>query len=434
MTSTLTQSTSAALFARAGRVIPGGVNSPVRAFRAVGGTPPFIARARGARLWDEDGNEYLDYLGSWGPMILGHAHPAVVEAVRQAAADGLSFGAPTAREVELAELVTRLVPAVEKVRLVCSGTEATMAAVRLARAATGRAKIVKFEGGYHGHADSFLVKAGSGAATFGEPSSPGVTPGTAADTLNARYNDLDSVRALFAAHPGGIACVIVEPVAANLGVVAPESAFLPGLRAITAREGALLVFDEVITGFRLGLGGAQGFYGVTPDLSTFGKILGGGLPLGAYGGRADLMEQMAPAGPVYQAGTLSGNPLATAAGLATLAALAADPDFYARLEALGAELETGLRAAATKARVPVRLNRVGSLLGLYFTSEPVTSWDGAARADTRRYAAYFQHMLAQGIYLAPSAFEAAFLSGAHTLADVARTVAAAEHAFEHVAS
>jgi glutamate-1-semialdehyde 2,1-aminomutase len=428
MTSTLTTSTSAALFARAQRVIPGGVNSPVRAFKAVGGTPPFIARARGAKLWDVDGNEYLDYLGSWGPMILGHAYPSVVEAVREAARQGLSYGAPTAREVELAELVTALVPGIEKLRLVSSGTEATMAAVRLARAATGRSIVIKFEGGYHGHADAFLVKAGSGAATFGEPSSPGVTPGTAADTLNARYNDLASVAALFAAHPGQIAAVIVEPVAANLGVVAPESAFLPGLRAITASEGALLVFDEVITGFRLGLAGAQGIYGVRPDLTTFGKILGGGLPLGAYGGRAELMDRMAPEGPVYQAGTLSGNPLATAAGLATLNALADDPDLYARLEEMGAELEAGLAAAAARAGVPAVVNRVGSLLCLYFTAHPVRNWDDAATANTKQYAAYFQQMLGRGIYLAPSQFEAAFLSGAHTPDDIERTRAAAAEA------
>jgi glutamate-1-semialdehyde 2,1-aminomutase len=428
MTSTLTTSTSAALFARAQRVIPGGVNSPVRAFKAVGGTPPFIARARGAKLWDVDGNEYLDYLGSWGPMILGHAYPSVVEAVREAARQGLSYGAPTAREVELAELVTALVPGIDKLRLVSSGTEATMSAVRLARAATGRLIVIKFEGGYHGHADSFLVKAGSGAATFGEPSSPGVTPGTAADTLNARYNDLESVAALFAAHPGQIAAVIVEPVAANLGVVAPESAFLPRLHAITASEGALLIFDEVITGFRLGLAGAQGIYGVRPDLTTFGKILGGGLPLGAYGGRAELMDRMAPEGPVYQAGTLSGNPLATAAGLATLNALTDDPDLYTRLEEFGAELEAGLRAAAARAGVPVVVNRVGSLLCLYFTAEPVKSWDEARTADVRRYADYFQHMLGRGIYLAPSQFEAAFLSGAHTPDDIERTLAAAAEA------
>ena len=419
---------SQGLLERARRVIPGGVNSPVRAFGAVGGTPPFIARAAGARLWDQDGHEYLDYLGSWGPMILGHAHPEIVAAVREAAALGMSYGAPTAREVELAELITCCVPAVEKVRLVSSGTEATMSAVRLARAATGRPKIVKFEGCYHGHGDSFLIKAGSGAATFGTPSSPGVTAGTANDTLNARYNDLASVEALFAANAGAIAAVIVEPVAANLGVVAPAPAFLAGLRELTAKHGALLIFDEVITGFRLALGGAQELYGVRPDLSTFGKILGGGLPLGAYGGRADLMDRMAPAGPVYQAGTLSGNPLATAAGLAQLRLLAADRGLYARLDALGEKLATGMRAVLAAAGVPGTVNRVGSLLCLYFTPGPVTDWDSAARADARHYASYFHAMLAAGIYLAPSQFEAAFLSAAHTAEDIERTLAAGRDA------
>lgn len=422
------------LLERARRVIPGGVNSPVRAFGAVGGTPPFIARAAGARLWDADGHEYLDYLGSWGPMILGHAHPEIVAAVREAAALGMSYGAPTAREVELAELITSCAPAVEKVRLVSSGTEATMSAVRLARAATGRPKIIKFEGCYHGHGDSFLIKAGSGAATFGTPSSPGVTAGTAADTLNARYNDLGSVETLFAANAGAIAAVIVEPVAANLGVVAPAPGFLAGLRRLTEKHGALLIFDEVITGFRLALGGAQEHYGVWPDLSTFGKILGGGLPLGAYGGRADLMDQMAPAGPVYQAGTLSGNPLATAAGLAQLRLLAADQGLYARLEALGETLASGLRAALAESGVAGTVNRVGSLLCLYFTDGPVTDWDSAARADRRRYAGYFHALLAAGIYMAPSQFEAAFLSGAHTTEDVERTLAAGRRALRAEAS
>ncbi len=416
------------LMTRAKRVIPGGVNSPVRAFGAVGGTPPFIARARGARLWDAEGNEYIDYLGSWGPMILGHAHPEVVRAVREAAGDGMSFGAPTEREVELAELISCCVPSVEKVRLVSSGTEATMSAVRLARAATGRPKIIKFEGCYHGHGDSFLIKAGSGAATFGAPSSPGVTAGTAADTLNATYNDLGSVESLLAANPGQVAAVIVEPVAANLGVVAPAPGFLAGLRQLTAREGALLIFDEVITGFRLGLGGAQELYGIRPDLSTFGKILGGGLPLGAYGGRADLMAQMAPEGPVYQAGTLSGNPLATAAGLAQLRLLAADPALYARLDTLGDKLAQGMREALAAAGVEGAVNRVGSLLCLYFTAGRVTDWNSAASADRERYASYFHAMLNRGIYLAPSQFEAAFLSAAHTMEDLERTSAAARAA------
>ncbi len=409
-------------------MIPGGVNSPVRAFGAVGGTPPFIARGRGAHIWDEDGNEFLDYVGSWGPLILGHAHPAVVEAVREAAALGMSFGAPTAREVELAELVAGAVPAIEKLRLVNSGTEATMAAVRLARAATGRAKLVKFEGGYHGHADAFLIEAGSGAATVGHPSSPGVTRGTAADTLNARYNDLGSVEELFRANRGQIAAVIVEPVAANLGVVEPAADFLPGLRALTEREDALLIFDEVITGFRLAFGGAAERYGVRPDLITFGKILGGGLPIGAYGGSAVLMDRMAPKGPVYQAGTLSGNPLATAAGLATLKTLAADPGIYARLEELGAALARGLEAALARTGLAGSVNRVGSLFCLYFAPGPIVAWDGAKASDRRRFAAYFHAMLGRGIYLAPSPFEAGFLSSAHTAADIERTLLAAGEA------
>jgi glutamate-1-semialdehyde 2,1-aminomutase len=421
------------LFARARHVMPGGVNSPVRAFGAVGGTPPFIARARGARLWDADGNEYLDYVGSWGPMILGHAHPAIVEAVRTAAVDGTSYGAPTEREVELAELVVRLVPSIDRVRLVSSGTEATMAAVRLARAATGRPKLIKFQGCYHGHADAFLIKAGSGAATFGQPSSPGVTPGTAADTLNARYNDLASVETLLEANRGQVAAIIVEPVAANLGTVAPDPEFLPGLRRLTSDDGALLIFDEVITGFRLSLGGAQERYGVLPDLTTLGKVLGGGLPVGAYGGRADLMDQMAPVGPVYQAGTLSGNPLATAAGLAQLRALDEDPGVYDRLEHLGARLAEGLAKALAASGIECTLNRVGSLLCLYFGPGPVRDWDGAERADAARFGAYFQEMLGLGIYLAPSQFEAAFISAAHTDEDIARTVEAAGTALKKLA-
>jgi glutamate-1-semialdehyde 2,1-aminomutase len=424
---------SQGLFERARRVIPGGVNSPVRAFGAVGGTPPFIARASGARLWDVDGNEYLDYVGSWGPMILGHAHPALVEAVREAAAAGTSYGAPTAREVELAELVARLVPSIERARLVSSGTEATMSAVRLARAATGRPKLIKFQGCYHGDGDAFLIKAGSGAATFGQPSSPGVTPGTAGDTLNARYNDLASIEALLDANREQVAAVIVEPVAANMGTVAPEPGFLAGLRRLTEKSGALLIFDEVITGFRLALGGAQELYGVKPDLTTLGKVLGGGLPVGAYGGRADLMDEMAPVGPVYQAGTLSGNPLATAAGTAQLRALADDPGIYDRFEKLGAKLADGLAAALADSGIEGSLNRVGSLLCLYFTAGPVRDWDGAERASTERFAAYFHAMLKQGIYLAPSQFEAAFLSAAHTEEDIARTVDAARVALRAAA-
>jgi glutamate-1-semialdehyde 2,1-aminomutase len=419
---------SLTLLARAVAVIPGGVNSPVRAYRSVGGTPPFIRSARGARLTDVDGNEYIDYVGSWGPMLLGHAFPAVVEAVREAALTGTSFGAPTEREVELAEKIVSLMPSVSSVRLVNSGTEATMSAVRLARAATGRRIVLKFEGGYHGHADSFLIKAGSGAATFGEPSSPGVTPGTARDTRNAAYNDLDSVRAVFDANPGAVACVIVEPVAGNMGCVPPEPGFLAGLREITAADGALLVFDEVMTGFRVARGGAQERYGITPDLTTLGKIIGGGLPVGAYGGRRDLMEMMSPAGPVYQAGTLSGNPLATAAGLAMLTAIERDEGLYDRLEALGARLEAGLLRALSDAGVAGSVPRVGSMLCLYFSGKPVRSWSDAAAGDTGKFRRYFHAMLDAGIYLAPSAFEAGFISAAHTEADIDATIVAAREA------
>jgi glutamate-1-semialdehyde 2,1-aminomutase len=429
----VTGAQSRSLFERAQRVIPGGVNSPVRAFGAVGGNPPFVARGRGSRLWDVDGKEYLDYVGSWGPLILGHAHPAIVEAVRDAAASGTSFGAPTAREVELAELVTSIMPSMEKVRLVSSGTEAAMSAVRLARAATGRRKLIKFEGCYHGHGDSFLIQAGSGAATFGQPSSPGVTAGTAADTLNARYNDAGSVAALFAAHQGEVAAVIVEPVAANMGTIAPAPGFLAELRRLSSREGALLIFDEVITGFRLGLGGAQALFGVVPDLTILGKVLGGGLPIGAYGGRADLMDRMAPSGPVYQAGTLSGNPIATAAGLAQLKELKADPAIYRRLDERGARLAAGLGELAMSG-TPITINRVGSLVCLYFASGPVTDWESAAPADTRRFAAYFHAMLDQGIYLPPSQFEALFVSAAHTEEDIARTIEAARAAMSAVAA
>jgi glutamate-1-semialdehyde 2,1-aminomutase len=419
---------SQSLLNRAARVIPGGVNSPVRAYRAVGGTPPFIRSATGSHVTDEDGNEFLDYVGSWGPMLLGHAFPAVVEAVREAATTGTSFGAPTEREVLLAEKIVAMVPSVESVRLVNSGTEATMSAVRLARAATGRRIVLKFEGCYHGHADSFLIKAGSGAATFGEPSSPGVTPGTAGDTRNAVYNDLDSVRAVFEAHPGEIACIIVEPVAGNMGCVPPEPGFLEGLREITSAEGALLIFDEVMTGFRVAMGGAQERYGIAPDLTTLGKIIGGGLPVGAYGGRRDLMEQISPAGPVYQAGTLSGNPLATAAGLAMLTAIEADVGLYDRLEASGARLEEGIRTVLAEAGVAGTVPRVGSMFCLYFSDRPVRSWADAAAADADRFNRYFNRMLLAGIYLAPSAFEAGFISAAHTANDIDRTINAVREA------
>ena len=415
---------SEALFERAQRVIPGGVNSPVRSFGAVGGTPPFIARGAGARIWDVDGNEYVDFLGSWGPLVLGHAHPAVVEAVQRAAADGTSFGAPTEREVHLAELVAAAVPSIEMLRLVSSGTEAVMSAVRIARAYTGRSKVVKFNGCYHGHADGMLVKAGSGAATLGVPTSAGVPEAYAAETLVAEYNDLDSVVALLDAHINQVAAVIVEPVAGNMGVVPPEEGFLEGLRRLTGEAGAPLIFDEVITGFRVAYGGAQARYGVTPDLTCLGKIIGGGLPVGAFGGRADVMAMVAPLGPAYQAGTLSGNPLAVAAGTACLEALA-EPGTYEALDALGAQAEAGLRAAAEAAGTPMTLNRVGSMFTAFFTEEPVRTWADAAGADTERYAAFFHGLLERGVYVAPSQFEAAFVSLAHTPEDVAFAARAA---------
>ena len=410
---------SAALYERACRVIPGGVNSPVRAFRAVGGSPLFIRKGKGARVWDEDGREYIDLVGSWGPLILGHAHPAILEAVEKAARDGTSFGAPTAAEAEFAERIVAAVPSLESVRMVNSGTEATMSAVRLARGATGRSLIVKFEGCYHGHGDSFLIQAGSGAATFGHPSSPGVTPGTAHDTLNAPYNDLAAVERLFAEHPGAVAAVIVEPVAANMGCVLPEAGFLAGLRALCTREGALLIFDEVITGFRLAYGGAQERFGVRPDLTTLGKIIGGGLPVGAYGGQRELMRQLAPEGPVYQAGTLSGNPLAMAAGMAMLEQLR-DGTVYQRLEVLGRRLGEGMRAIVAESATPATWISIASIGCLYFHRGPVRSWAEARNADTARFGVYFGEMLRQGIYLAPSQFEAGFLSAAHTEEDVDR--------------
>jgi glutamate-1-semialdehyde 2,1-aminomutase len=412
------------LHERAVRVIPGGVNSPVRAFKAVGGNPLYIARGHGSRIVDVEGREYIDCVCSWGPLILGHAHPKVVEAVTQTAAQGTSFGAPTEREVLLAEKILACLPSMERVRLVSSGTEAAMSALRLARAATGRDLIIKFEGCYHGHADSFLVKAGSGAATFGQPSSPGVPPALAALTLNATYNDLASVRQLCDAHPGQIAAVIVEPVAGNLGVATPERGFLEGLREVTQTAGAVLIFDEVITGFRLGLSGAQGYYRVKPDLTVLGKIIGAGLPVGAFGGRADLMDQLAPVGPVYQAGTLSGNPLAVAAGLAALHVLESENP-YELLAQRQMRLRQGLTAAAAAAGVPVTVNGVASMGCMFFQRGPVRNWPEAARSDTKAYATFHGRMLERGIYLAPSQYEAAFLSTAHTDDDVDRIVEAA---------
>ncbi len=422
---------SESLFGAAQRVIPGGVNSPVRAFRGVGGTPFFVARAQGARLVDVDGRSYLDFLGSWGPLILGHAAPAVVEAVTEAAQRGTSYGAPTAGEVEMAEVISAVVPSMEMVRLVSSGTEAAMSAIRLARGATGRDVIIKFDGCYHGHADSLLVKAGSGGATFGVPDSLGVPAALAALTLTAPFNDLEAVRRLFSAGGGEIAAVIVEPVAGNMGVVPPAAGFLAGLRKLCTAHGALLIFDEVITGFRVARGGAQARYGIRPDLTCLGKIIGGGLPVGAYGGPRELMERVAPLGGVYQAGTLSGNPLAVAAGLATIHALG-DPAVYDRLERLGRLLERGIAEAAAGAGVPLTVNRVGSMLTAFFTDGPVTDYASAKRADTARYARFFHAMLEQGVFLAASQFEAAFVSLAHTERDLEEAALACRRALARV--
>jgi glutamate-1-semialdehyde 2,1-aminomutase len=410
-------SNSKALFEAAQRVIPGGVNSPVRAFRGVGGTPIFVERAEGARVVDADGRSYIDFLGSWGPLVLGHAAAAVVEAVTEATRRGTSYGAPTRAEVEMAEMISRAVPSMEMVRLVSSGTEAAMSAIRLARGATGRDVIVKFDGCYHGHADSLLVKAGSGGATFGVPDSLGVPAALAALTLAVPFNDLAAVKAALEAHPGRVAALIVEPVAGNMGVVPPAPGFLAGLRELCTRHGALLVFDEVITGFRVAWGGAQARYAVRPDLTCLGKIIGGGLPVGAYGGSRELMAHVAPLGEVYQAGTLSGNPLAVAAGLAALRALERG-DAYERLEWLGARMESGIAEAARATGVPVTVNRVGSMLTAFFTDGPVTDYASAKRADTARYARFFHGMLERGVFLAPSQFEAAFVSLAHRDGDL----------------
>jgi glutamate-1-semialdehyde 2,1-aminomutase len=394
------------------------VNSPVRAFRGVGGDPFFVARAEGARLHDVNGRTYIDFVGSWGPLILGHAAPVVVEAVAEAARQGTSYGAPTAIEVEMAEAIHAAYPSVEMVRLVSSGTEAAMSAIRLARGATGRDLLVKFDGCYHGHADSLLVKAGSGGATLSIPDSRGVPAALAALTLTVPFNDLDAVESTLRRHPDAVAAVVVEPVAGNMGVVPPAPGFLQGLRELCSRHGAVLVFDEVITGFRIAYGGAQERYGVRADLTCLGKIIGGGLPVGAYGGRADLMRHVAPLGGVYQAGTLSGNPLAVTAGLATLRVLREDRDAYHRLERLGARMEAGLRRAAEKTGIPLRVNRVGSMLTGFFTETPVGNYADARRSDTVRYGRFFHAMLERGVYLAPSQFEAAFVSLAHTEADL----------------
>jgi glutamate-1-semialdehyde 2,1-aminomutase len=411
---------SAALEARAVRVIPAGVNSPVRAFKAVGGGPVFIKRGSGATVEDVDGNLYIDYLASWGPLILGHAHPTVVAAIQAAAADGTSFGAPTEREVQLAEVIREAMPSIELLRLVSSGTEACMSALRVARAFTGRSKILKFDGCYHGHADSLLVQAGSGAITFGTPDSAGVSEAVAAETISVPYNSVDAVRAAFHQFGEQIAAIIVEPVAANMGVIPPAHGFLVGLREITQQHGALLIFDEVVTGFRYGFGGAQGGFAITPDLTCLGKIVGGGLPLAAYGGRRDVMEVLAPLGPAYQAGTLSGNPVATAAGLATLQVLK-DTNPYAKLEALGARLAAGLEAGAKTAGVPLQVSRVGSMMTGYFSETRPTDYATAMSASREQYGRYFRAMLEGGVYLAPSQFEAGFVSTAHTEAEIGFT-------------
>jgi glutamate-1-semialdehyde 2,1-aminomutase len=417
------------LFDRARRFIPGGVNSPVRAFGAVGGVPPFIARGKGAEVTDEDGRTYVDFVGSWGPLILGHAHPDVVEAVKTAAERGTSFGAPTAAEVELAALIAENVPSVDRVRLVNSGTEATMSALRLARGFTGRDKVIKFAGCYHGHADAFLVQAGSGAATFGVPTSPGVPGPTVRDTLLARFNDLDSVKALVEAHRGEIAALILEPVAGNMGMIPPKEGFLEGLRKLTEVEGIVLIFDEVITGFRLGLSGAQGRFGVTPDLTTLGKVIGGGLPVGAYGGRSEIMARLSPEGPVYQAGTLSGNPVAVAAGLATVKKLL-HPGTYETLEALGGRLVEGFLRNLEGTGTEATVHGLASMSCLFFRKGPIVDDTAAMASDAETYRRYFHGMLERGIYLAPSAFETSFVSLAHTEEHIDRAVAANREVLE----
>jgi len=422
---------SEALFAAAQQVIPGGVNSPVRAFRSVGGTPRFMDHGAGPYLWDADGNRYVDYVLSWGPLILGHAPPVVVEAITRQAARGTSFGAPTDLETELAEMICAALPSMEQVRFVSSGTEATMSALRLARAVTGRNRIVKFAGCYHGHADALLVQAGSAVATLGLPDSPGVPPGATADTLTAPYNDLAAVESLFSQYPDTIAAVIVEPVAGNMGLVPPQPGYLTGLRDLTTRYNALLIFDEVMTGFRVAYGGAQALYGITPDLTCLGKVIGGGLPVAAYGGRRELLQWVAPAGKMYQAGTLSGNPLAMVAGLATLRAIGR-PGVYEQLGAMATALVDSVRAEAARVGIPVQATAVGSMWGCFFTATPVTNYAGARHADTTRYARFFHALLEAGVYMAPAQFEAAFVATVHDTTTLRLTQDALAAAFNQI--
>ncbi len=417
---------SSALFQEAQRVIPGGVNSPVRAFKSVGGTPIFVERAEGAYLFDADGNRLIDYINSWGPMILGHTHPAVIKAVCDRARLGTSFGMPTQLETRIAELAISMIPGADKIRMVNSGTEACMSAVRLARGYTGRDKIIKFAGCYHGHSDSFLIQAGSGAMTFGTPNSPGVTRGTAQDTLLARYNDMENVEQLCRANSGAIAAIIIEPVAGNMGCIPPAEGFLEGLRTICDREGILLIFDEVMTGFRLARGGAQELFGVRADIATFGKVIGGGLPVGAFAARSEIMDHLAPLGPVYQAGTLSGNPLAMAAGYAMLQELDKDPNIYKRLDEKTSYLKSGMEKCLAEAGIDHTINRVGSMISVHFDREPVTDFTTAARGDNQRFRDFFHGLLAAGIYIAPSAYETWFITDALTYEDLDLTIAAVE--------
>lgn len=423
---------SSSLFQQAKQSIPGGVNSPVRAFKSVGADPLFIKKAAGDKIYDEDGNSFVDYVGSWGPMIVGHCHPQVVEAIKHAIDNGTSFGAPTELEITLANMVIAAVPSIEMVRMVSSGTEATMSAIRLARGYTGRDKILKFSGCYHGHADALLVKAGSGAATFGVPDSPGVPADFAKHTLTGEYNSLDSVRALVAENRSDIACIIVEPVAGNMGTIPPREGFLEGLREICTNEGIVLIFDEVMSGFRVAYGGAQELFGITPDMTTLGKIIGGGLPVGAFGGKREIMEKLSPSGGVYQAGTLSGNPLAMTAGIATLKLLQ-QPGFYQKLEEKSSLVATGIAKAAKDANYPIYSTRVGSMFCAFFNKNNVYDWPSASQCDTKAFAKYFLGMLNEGIYLAPSQFETAFVSAAHTEQDIEKTIVAAAKCFAMIA-